>query len=310
MKESKYGVDKRLVFRETFSDEDSVRKNGGVPTNVVFENGVGKFNGTSSNILYNKPIKSNVSIRIRLNYISNPTTSYIYSSAATSYTSLSVSNLALIVLGGTPYVNGIAGSTLINGNNEIIISNYPLSAAFFRIASTYYGDQFFNGSIELFEIYQGTLTANEVKNLYENKTYVPMLPHGEILGPELITNVADRTFSSDTGFWNKGIGITINNGAAHYLNVISGADMNGGVVVIGRTYQVSFSISNYSSGGVSVYLSNTAVKTANGDYVIKFTSQLTRIYFVTSGTTTLDIDNVSIKEITSTANLILDVNAI
>jgi hypothetical protein len=37
-----------LVFRETFNDETAVRRNGGTPTNVVFEKGKGIFNGTDS----------------------------------------------------------------------------------------------------------------------------------------------------------------------------------------------------------------------------------------------------------------------
>ena len=35
-------------------------------------------------------------------------------------------------------------------------------------------------------------------------------------GAELITNAADRDFSSDTGFWTKGVGWTISDGAANF----------------------------------------------------------------------------------------------
>lgn len=39
---------KGLVFRETFNDDVTVRKNGGTPTDVDFNNGVAGFNGSST----------------------------------------------------------------------------------------------------------------------------------------------------------------------------------------------------------------------------------------------------------------------
>jgi hypothetical protein len=44
MKESLAKTDKKLIFKETFADEASVRANGGVPTNVTFNKGKGIFN--------------------------------------------------------------------------------------------------------------------------------------------------------------------------------------------------------------------------------------------------------------------------
>jgi len=44
----------RQVFREPMLDEFSVRRNWGDPTDVVFEDGKGVFNGVSSNIEYNE----------------------------------------------------------------------------------------------------------------------------------------------------------------------------------------------------------------------------------------------------------------
>lgn len=48
VKESLFGVDKNLVFRETFQSEDSVRKNGGVTTGVTFSGGYGRLTKTGT----------------------------------------------------------------------------------------------------------------------------------------------------------------------------------------------------------------------------------------------------------------------
>ena len=47
-----------LVFRETFNDEATVRKNGGVPTDVDFSEEKGKFDGTGYLLNNNKFILS------------------------------------------------------------------------------------------------------------------------------------------------------------------------------------------------------------------------------------------------------------
>ena len=66
--------DKHLIFRETFSSEQEVRKNGGVPTDVTFDRGVATFNGTTSKLKLPKYINNflgenvfSVRIRIKLN---------------------------------------------------------------------------------------------------------------------------------------------------------------------------------------------------------------------------------------------------
>ena len=45
-------LDKDIIFQEYFNDEQSVRRNGGVPTDVVFDKGVAEFNGNTSVIDY------------------------------------------------------------------------------------------------------------------------------------------------------------------------------------------------------------------------------------------------------------------
>ena len=64
-KESLYtSEDHRILFRETFQDEFTVRRNGGTPTDMVFEKGIAALNGTSSKIQVNKAFKGIGSLRL------------------------------------------------------------------------------------------------------------------------------------------------------------------------------------------------------------------------------------------------------
>lgn len=71
MKESLAKISTNLIFRETFSSESETRANGGVPSNVVYNNGIATFNGTSSIIDYSSGLKfprtGSVRIRFRIN---------------------------------------------------------------------------------------------------------------------------------------------------------------------------------------------------------------------------------------------------
>ena len=43
-------LDKNLIFAEYMNSEQETRRNGGVPTDVIFDKGVATFNGSSSDI--------------------------------------------------------------------------------------------------------------------------------------------------------------------------------------------------------------------------------------------------------------------
>jgi len=62
-KESPYGIDKRLIFRETFSSEAEVRRNGGTPVGVTFDKGVAVFSGAAGTyVSYTIPVSGIFSI--------------------------------------------------------------------------------------------------------------------------------------------------------------------------------------------------------------------------------------------------------
>ena len=126
-----------------------------------------------------------------------------------------------------------------------------------------------------------------------------------VLGSELITNSADRDFSSDTGFWAKEDGtITISGGAAHFTNSTAlKALYKTSFLTIGLTYAITFEVKNFSSGAVRTWSGSTAQSpyySANGTYTWYFVAGSTSLNFLSNstGTTTLDIDNVSIKPVT------------
>jgi len=74
-----------------------------------------------------------------------------------------------IVSTGTEYSNGVASTSSVNVK-EIILSGMAVTSKELTLGRrTAPFTSHLLANIELFEIYQGTLTAQEVKNLYENK---------------------------------------------------------------------------------------------------------------------------------------------
>jgi len=83
-KESPYGIDKRLIFRETFSSEAEVRKNGGIrgTTEGSFVNGTW-VNTKNSYLNYTNITipKGTYTFRFVVNNYTPSTYSYLFSSA-------------------------------------------------------------------------------------------------------------------------------------------------------------------------------------------------------------------------------------
>jgi hypothetical protein len=163
----------------------------------------------------------------------------------------------------------------------------------------------FDGSIDnvsVKEIQEADLRVNE-QGLVEDVQILSgeLVQNGnfEQIGSELVTN---GNFETDSD-WNKPVGLTISNGVASANNVGSGQQLWQPFSSIG-IYKVEFTISNYTIGGVkpifhgATYTGASSVA-ANGTYIqyIKVTSTPSRFSFQFQSTTTLDIDNVSVKEV-------------
>jgi len=117
-------------------------------------------------------------------------------------------------------------------------------------------------------------------------------------GSELVTN---GDFATDSD-WTKGSGVTISSGSANFLNVANNqALIQNGILAASKLYSVTFTISNYTQGGIRVGVSTTNSTTisANGTHTVELVSgtSFLNIYFYATSTTTLSIDNVSVKEL-------------
>ena len=169
-KESKTHIErpKRVIFRETFADEQSVRRNGGTPTNVTFSKGVGEFNGTNSKVQINRPFKGTVSIRVVfasvtplagkyiVDFRTNDGAGYIYFS----------SDVVVQHSGGTRYVDGIPASAVSNNTKEIIITGILIDNNSGYIGCLRDGSSnFITADIDFVEIYNYALTQSEIANM-------------------------------------------------------------------------------------------------------------------------------------------------
>lgn len=127
------------------------------------------------------------------------------------------------------------------------------------------------------------------------------------LGPELITNVADRDFSSDTGWWNKGgvqdSGVTIFSGLLSF-NQSTGSGQLWKVIpglVSGMKIKVTFSVVSISSGSVTALCGGTwgISRSTPGVYTEYITFGSSYVHFILHAPigTVATVDNVSIKEL-------------
>jgi hypothetical protein len=164
-----------LIFREDFDSEEAVIENGGAPLNVIYENGVGIFNGTSSYIIYNKPLNGTYTFRIIIkDFVLND---YKYLMSRYPDTSGTVGYINLMADGtlrndafDTKYINGVESSVITNTDHtELVISGISFNFLKFVVGAmrNLSSASIFNGKIELFEIYNRTLTADEIKTLYD-----------------------------------------------------------------------------------------------------------------------------------------------
>lgn len=122
---------------------------------------------------------------------------------------------------------------------------------------------------------------------------------GLVLGPELITNAADRDFSSDTGFWGKDPGVTISGGAANYSSVPAGYALYRSAFLPQGYYAVTYTVTSLSSGSVSASLGTNSApaRTSTGtftDYVYTSSTSSVAVAARSAGTTA-SIDNISVK---------------
>ncbi len=128
-----------------------------------------------------------------------------------------------------------------------------------------------------------------------------------VTGLELITN---GDFSNGSTDWSLGAGVSISSGKAVLTNVSNATQciIQNNVVVVGKTYKITFTISDYNQGAVYVLrptsLGSGSAVSANGTFSFTMEAQTSPAFILfTVGTTTLSIDNVSVKEVTDDTDI-------
>lgn len=112
--------------------------------------------------------------------------------------------------------------------------------------------------------------------------------------------VTNGTFDTDTN-WTKGTGWTISGGVASASSALNSSLIQSPfTTTAGMTYAITYTISGYTSGAIRPLLEGTigTYRSANGtftDYIVSPSSSA-RLIFTTSGSTTLNIDNISVFE--------------
>jgi hypothetical protein len=122
----------------------------------------------------------------------------------------------------------------------------------------------------------------------------------EVTGTELITN---GDFATDTDWTKQNAGSTISGGKLNQASVPSGQNVyQTPPLTVGSIYSATFTISNYTAGGVRILIGSTgatATKSSNGTFTVTATAAgNTTLYIQAIGTTTLSVDNISVMEVT------------
>lgn len=185
----------KLIFREVFNSEQTVRENGGVPTEVTFSKGVAScITANSSKIVYsNLNLNGLYSVRIRFK-----TLTPVISNLIVDFRGSTGGGTGLIQIGnpattittssGNIYVDGVSTDAISSNTKEIIVSGISILTAEIYFNCRYSSSSFGTADYDLFEIYKGMLTASEAKNLYDNKW------NTELISPSLLLD-----FDSTTG---------------------------------------------------------------------------------------------------------------
>ena len=202
-KESIYGIGKEPIFRETFNDTFTTTNNGGGITDVSYSEGIGTFNGASSDVDYGilsqLDSKDEITIRIRFK-TSSASVQVLCSKDNTSSRSFQVYMLAdgriafaifrnnvlsqvlstgtysdgvwhdgVFVNNGTGlyiYIDGQSDGTNLSGGGQ-----FDYDHASFVIGKLGNGTSYFAGSIDLLEIWDEGLSEEEAYNLCNNSRY-------------------------------------------------------------------------------------------------------------------------------------------
>ena len=140
----------------------------------------------------------------------------------------------------------------------------------------------------------------QVSNGDFNQTGPEEVSNGDFseIGPELVVN---GDFATDSN-WSTPSGWEIIDGKLEGTNVNAVSTTQSGYTFLGKTFLVTYTLSDYVQGEVRIYLGgtqSTSNKSANGTYseYITITSANTTLYIQGISLFTGNIDNISVKEV-------------
>lgn len=207
--ESLYSQDKRLIFRETFDSSNSITANGGLNNGITLSNGEGYGNGSSyidysgRGIPFINNSASTVVFRIKWTTTSSSpavifgnekfsvvrcinvqsgkinvdySSSVIYSTQDT-FNDGEWHTVAVDIDNRLIYVDGILKTTDTGVASGSASNTNSLFSRIYSGTPYYY----FLGYIDYLEIYNNTLTANEIKALHKNTLYTEPSAENEVL---------------------------------------------------------------------------------------------------------------------------------
>lgn len=317
-----------LIFQELFLDEISTRKNGGIPTDVVFDKGIGEFNGSSSYLKVAKKLSGDtLTFRFKIESIGFSSTD---TAAFYLFDNRDASNIyapALYYLysqgGWVMWLNGgahkvISDTFSVGDKLDIVFTinytddyyalyiNSTLKASSstslsiidygtnIYICSRFTADSFMALDLDLVEIYNRALSPSEISNLYEGNWNIEQKFGGEF-GANLVKN---GTFDTDSDWTFNPLYFKIENGVLHKFGIGSQSLVQTISTVIGKTYNVSFEIAGLTGGTPSCRL-NAAVAiniNSNGHYSANVVADGEGIVFI-GNAAIFELDNVIVQEV-------------
>lgn len=245
------------VFGEYFNDEYSVRANSGVPTSVVYSQGSGVFNGSTSYLKINKALKGTYSLRLRVNlpatnsgflldFRADGGTGYLYYSGTTTLEATS----------GTVYVNGNVSTTTGTSTKEIVVSGISINAKTIYVGCRNTVANFVTASISEIEIYNRSLSSAEIKNLYDgvahkDLTLTPLIDFNST-GGQIKSSVGNVWTASNATTKRAGsIFASSFNGTTSYLSTPN-VNLSGNITVVGW-----FKMDNFGQNSLGNILNDT-----------------------------------------------------
>lgn len=205
MKEAKDNLILKPIFRETFRSEQEVRKNGWLVSNNTsggFKDGKVFLAGNSVNVAHNFNILAGTPItfrfKCRIDDVTPASTSYFIDfrkNGGSHYISFATSSTIILpwFSAYTIYINGVNSSDTSEIEGEwvdIIITATPSYDIGYSTLGRYNsGSTNSQINFDLIEIYKGTLTPSEIKNLTDNKWNKELTSIGlQCLNTNLITD--------------------------------------------------------------------------------------------------------------------------